>query len=132
MAWTFSSAASDLCHLLGYHRLRSSNRDHQQLQVAQENLFWTVHRIEKGLSLRLGRSSNIRHADITLPINPDEPWSTRHARIQGKVFDQLYSQAGLSCSDHERGLAAQALAEESRALINETRAEIMVNLHCLA
>ncbi|KAI0149689.1 hypothetical protein F4776DRAFT_174560 [Hypoxylon sp. NC0597] len=124
MAWTFISTASDLCQRLGYHRLRSSRETDPSRRSAQESLFWTVHKHDKSLALRLGQPSNIRDAEITLPLNPDEPRPTRLARIQGKVYDQLYSPAGLSQLDAERGHRAEALAVELRGLIDETRAEI--------
>ena len=87
-------------------------------------------RIEKGLSLRLGRSSNIRDTEITLPIDPNEPRSARLGRINGMICDQLYSSAGLFRPDEERGGIAESL-EDTRALINETHAEISVCFQCL-
>ncbi|KAI1378884.1 hypothetical protein F4677DRAFT_443364 [Hypoxylon crocopeplum] len=123
MGWTFISAASDLCQRLGYHRPRP-RESAQPLRAAQERLFWTVYRFDKGLSLRLGRLSNISDAEIMLSIDPDELRSTRVGRIQGKVYDQLYSPAGLSRPDTERGYLAEILAGELRELINETHDEI--------
>ena len=131
MAWTFISAASNLCQTLGYHRLRSPRENDQPLRVAQERLFWTVYEIDKGLSFRLGRSSNIRDAEITLPFDGDAPRNTRLARIQGRVYDQLHSSAALSCLDNESGYTAEALAGEVRELIEEIRAELFVGFHCL-
>ena len=131
MAWTFISAASDLCQRLGYHRLHSPSENDQPLRAVQERLFWLVHRIDKVLSFRLGRSSNIRDAEITLPFDPDYPRPTRVVRIQGMAYDQLYSPAGLSRPDDERGHVAEALAEELRELIIETHVEVFVCLHCL-
>ena len=131
MAWTFISAALDFCQRLGYHRFRPAKEKEQPLRAAQERLFWTVYELEKGLSLRLGRSSNINDAEITLPFDPDGPRPTRLGRIQGRVYNQLYSPAGLSLSDDERGRMAETLAGELRELINETRVEVFVCLHCL-
>lgn len=90
-----------------------------------------VHKFDKGFSLQLGRPSNIRDAEITLPFDPNEPRSTRLARIQGKVYDQLYSPAGLARAEDERGNMAEALARNLRELINETNIEVFVCLHCL-
>lgn len=131
MAWRFISAASDLCQTLGYHRLRPLNGQGQSERAAQERLFWTVYAIEKGLSLRLGRSSNIRDAEITLAFDPDEPRSIKLGRINGMVHDQLYSPAGLSRPDEERSYLAEALSRDLRELINETHAEISVCLQSL-
>lgn len=126
MAWKFISVASDLCQTLGYHRLRSRRENDQPLRAAQERLFWAVYGFEKGLSLRLGRSSNIRDTEITLQLDPDEPRSTKLGRINGMVYDQLYSPAGLSRPDDERRHVAEALAGDLRELIRETTAEISV------
>jgi len=131
MAWTFISAASGLCQTLGYHRQHSSRENGQPLRAAQELLFWTVYKLDKGLSLRFDRPSNIRDAEITLPFDPDEPQATRLGRIQGRVYDQLYSPVGLSRPDEERGHIAETLARELRELISETHIKIFVSFHYL-
>lgn len=82
--------------------------------------------MEKGLSLRLGRASHIRDEDITLAWESD-PKDIRAARIQGKVYDQLYSPSGLSRTQNERVVIAQSLVQELRSLIDEADAEIVVS-----
>ena len=82
--------------------------------------------MEKGLSLRLGRASHIRDEDITLAWESD-PLDIRAARIQGKVYDQLYSPSGLSRTQNERVVIAESLVEELRSLIEEADAEIVVS-----
>lgn len=82
--------------------------------------------MEKGLSLRLGRASHIRDEDITLAWESDS-LDIRAARIQGKVYDQLYSPDGLSRTQSERVVIAQSLVEELRSLIDEAEAEIVVS-----
>ena len=82
--------------------------------------------MEKGLSLRLGRASHIRDEDITLAWESD-PIDIRAARIQGKVYDQLYSPSGLSRTQNERVVIAESLVEELRSLIEEADAEIVVS-----
>ncbi|KAI1392962.1 uncharacterized protein F4822DRAFT_146949 [Hypoxylon trugodes] len=124
MAWTFISAASDLCQRLGYHRSRPPRDDDKSLRAAQERLFWTIHRMDKGLSFRFGRPSNIRDAEITLPHNPKEPRFTKVARIQGRAYDELYSPAALSRPIAERARIIEILGTELRVLIGETHAEI--------
>ncbi|KAI0881294.1 uncharacterized protein GGS22DRAFT_192382 [Annulohypoxylon maeteangense] len=124
IAWRFISTASDLCQRLGYHRLPRKGAD-PSIQTAQERLFWTVYKFERGLSLRHGRPSSIRDAEITLPTNPNELRSTKVARIQGKVYDELYSPVGLSRPDDERSRMAKILATELRDLISMARAEIL-------
>jgi len=125
MAWTFISAASNLCQTLGYHRL-SSNIANGQQQLAETQLFWIVYRTEKSLALRLGRASTIRDIEITLRIHPNEPRFIKLGRIQGRVYDRLYSPEALSKSAPERGNEAEDIAGELRRMINETHRDIEV------
>ncbi|KIW09779.1 hypothetical protein PV08_11879 [Exophiala spinifera] len=125
LAWTFISYAANLCLTLGYHRKDPARENESYLRVSQESLFWLVYNLDKGLSLRLSRSSNIRDRDITLTVNPNALLRTRQSMIQGQVYDQLYSPSGLSKSDHERRTIVNALALELRELIQETRVDIM-------
>ncbi|KAF2117979.1 hypothetical protein BDV96DRAFT_406881 [Lophiotrema nucula] len=125
VAWTYVSTAINLCQILGYHRPRSERNIDQARRKAEERLFWTIYGIEKGLSLRLGRSSNIRDSEITLPIQSDEPRSTRLGRIHGMVYDQLYSPASLDRPVAERTRAVESLAQSMRLLINDTHAEVV-------
>lgn len=87
-----------------------------------------MYNLDKGLSLRLGRSSNIRDRDITLPVEPNELRRTRLARIQGKVYDQLYNPEGLSKPEYERGKIAESLARELREVINDIYLEVIVSI----
>ncbi|CCF34219.1 fungal specific transcription factor, partial [Colletotrichum higginsianum] len=93
----------------------------------ETSLFWTVFKFEKGLALRLGRPSGIRDAEITLLAEPDEPRTTRIARIQGQVYDRLYSPAGLPILS-ERKAQAMQLADEVRSIISQIESEISVCL----
>lgn len=96
------------------------------LRKSQERLFWLVYNLDKGLSLRFGRSSNIRDRDITLPFDPNALRRTRQARIQGQVYDELYSPEALSRPEDERGKIAESLARGLREIIQETCVDIMV------
>lgn len=80
--------------------------------------------LDKSLSLRLGRPSNLRDAEVTtpLPSNPNIRRCSQTSRIQGRIYDQLYGPVGLAGFDGERGAAAQVLAAELREIINQTRA----------
>lgn len=127
-AWTFASAAADLCQRLGYHRLQPQRGNDQGLREAQERLFWTVHKIEKGLSLRLGRASNIRDSEITIHFDSIDPLHSRLARIQGRIYDQLYSPAALYQNIDERSPVAEALAGDLRQLIDDVHVDIFVRL----
>lgn len=73
----------------------------------------------------------MRDAEITLHVGPDEPRTTRHARLQGLVYDRLYSPAGLSAPEEQRSLTVATVAEELRELISDTHVEIFVCVLCL-
>lgn len=127
MAWTLISNAANMCQTLGYHRQRPARGEADiALRTAQQNLFWSVYRLEKSLSVRFGRPSNIRDSDITLVLDEKNSQHIKQARIQGKVYEQLWSPTALSRSIKERTSMAEELAAELRALIAETRAGLIV------
>lgn len=99
--------------------------------TTQARLFWTVYKLDKGLSFRLGRSSNLRDEEITLPIDiSDEP--VQIARVQGRIYDQLYSPRGLSRPHEERSQIAAVLTAKLKDLVDVTQAEIAVRLILLS
>jgi hypothetical protein len=49
------------------------------------------------------------------------------ARLRGRIYDQLYSAAGLSRSNEERGALARALAIELEQLIRKNYEELFVS-----
>ncbi|KAF2447202.1 hypothetical protein P171DRAFT_384374 [Karstenula rhodostoma CBS 690.94] len=122
-AWTFVSAASNHCLTLGYNRYQPYAEQTNMLCLAQECLFWAVYRLDKGMSLRLGRSSTIRDEDISISPIPDDP-GVRTARIQGRAYDELYSPKGLLREETERAYVAESLATELQQCIDDTRAAI--------
>ncbi|EAW14817.1 putative C6 transcription factor [Aspergillus clavatus NRRL 1] len=130
-AWTLTSTAARLCQTLGYHRGsfmdQNSNKKGKEREL---RLFWTVYCLDKGLSLRLGRASTIQDYDTTLPNSfgayaAEEPWRkiyqlwVKMATIQGKVYEQLYSPAGLGQAEHERVFCARQLASEMEISVME-------------
>lgn len=114
------SAASNLAQTLGYHRVSSMSKDDETTRANKRRLFWTVFRVDKALSLRLGRPSTIQEWDVAMPEDPVEARWTKTAGIQGRVFDQLYSVCIQSRSEEERADNARALSEELRRLMSET------------
>lgn len=97
--------------------------DSQEVQENKHRLFWSVYCLDKGLSLRLGRASTIQDYDITSTptfnrVDISSFWKTVHylwvslARIQGKVYELLYSPVGLSQPESQRVAHARQLASE--------------------
>ncbi|KAH8196921.1 hypothetical protein TruAng_008907 [Truncatella angustata] len=84
--------------------------------------------VNKALALRLGRASAFQDYDISVPIygpgNRQETlWQkivaarVRHARVQGKIYEQLYSSKALVAPPEHRTSHAMALAESMKAMI---------------
>ncbi|KAL0779004.1 hypothetical protein CaCOL14_003488 [Colletotrichum acutatum] len=105
-AWNFITTAAHMSQTLGFHSHVAMTQDNPEVQKEKRRIFWLVYVLEKGLSLRMGRSSTIRDGDITIPrprsdtvSNADMmsifPGSTEFATIQGMVYDQIYSPAAL-------------------------------------
>ncbi|CAH0057298.1 unnamed protein product [Clonostachys solani] len=127
LAWSFISVASTQCQTLGYHRSPPgrSRGTINSLRASQERLFWSVYKLDKGLSLRFGRAPNILDTEITLPFEQDLPRPVRVARIQGNVYEQLYSPAAISVANNSTRIHhAEQLAEQLRSLIAETYTEL--------
>lgn len=122
LAWTYISYAANLCQTLGLHRV-ASVEPNDGTQETRGGLFWIVYLLEKSLSLRLSRPSNFRDADITIPFpsNADNRRCAQASRIQGDIYDQLYSPTGLAAFATQRAEMAQALASELRGLIDENK-----------
>lgn len=102
--------------------------DTPSTQQEKMGLFWSIYCLDKALSLRLGRSSSIQDYDISLPMNFEasnvvQPWKTIHklwirlAKIQGKVYEFLYSPAALSQPEEDRVSHARQLAEEMQCTV---------------
>ncbi|KAF5579814.1 fungal specific transcription factor [Fusarium pseudocircinatum] len=122
-AWDFIASASHLSQTLGLHSKTTMALDPPDLRMNKIRIFWLVYIQEKGLSLRLGRSSTIRDADITIPVpsieaRPNIGYFGRLdkmkelASLQGKIYDQLYSSAALAQPQSVRATRSRALASE--------------------
>lgn len=67
VAWHLTSTAAQLCMTGGYHRKDSLKNDLPSVAQLKAILFWNVYTLDKGLGLRLGRSSVINDCDINIP-----------------------------------------------------------------
>lgn len=108
LTWTLACKAYELCQALGLHRSAASGNEDLVVTHRKRSLFWMLYMLDKGLSLRLGRSSNIQDRDIE--INPDFSAAAseyqgyaRHlslsvvvCRLQARVYEELYSPHALS------------------------------------
>ena len=126
-----------ICQTLGYHRLpvvnatsgASANDDVSN--DTKSALFWFAYMLDKGLSLRFGRSSMIQDYDIAIPkrmgrtINVADFWKEmlnlwiEHAEVMGKAYEQLYSIAALSRPPEQRIESARQLVEAIKGIARE-------------
>ncbi|KAF5489358.1 putative transcriptional regulatory protein [Colletotrichum siamense] len=130
-AWNFIATASHMSQTLGMHSIVAMANDDAETKREKLKLFWMIYMHEKGLSLRLGRSSTIRDSDVTVPSLAPNPradtaifgqlqkW-TELARIQGMVYDQIYSPAALIQPQAVRTARARRLASVLEGFTSKT------------
>ncbi|KAH0367723.1 putative C6 transcription factor, partial [Aureobasidium melanogenum] len=131
LSWTFLSAAATMCHTLGFHRKSSLAHEDQETADIKRHLFWQLYMLDKNLSLNLGRGSNFPDADIdaefytpsTVPAQ--RPWDLMalatilFAKLQGQVYDKLYSASAMDSSLEERSRVVDELSSQVNALRNQ-------------
>lgn len=131
LSWLLSSRAAHMCRTLGLHQESSVLNDPKELRDSKTLLFWSTYMLDKGLSLRLGRASILQDYDISIPSvlqatfneQPNQAilgqW-IRHAEIQGKIYQGLYSPGGLRQSEQGRNQQVQLLVRDINFLLEET------------
>ncbi|KAK3354419.1 hypothetical protein B0H65DRAFT_437777 [Neurospora tetraspora] len=136
LAWQLNSSAVMICQTLGYHRLPAttsgaSSANDDVSNDTKSALFWFAYMLDKGLSLRFGRSSMIQDYDIAIPkrmgrtINVADFWKEmlnlwiEHAEVMGKAYEQLYSIAALSRPPEQRIESARQLVEAIKGIARE-------------
>ncbi|KAL2862729.1 Zn(II)2Cys6 transcription factor [Aspergillus lucknowensis] len=124
LSTTFISVAARHCLLLGYHRAVTYQNQKPDMASNMNRLFWTVYMLDKNMSLLLGRASCIQDYDIDAPypkysedINKrawDEGFVKylTFARLQGQIYDRVYSAAALKFAPEVRAQNIESLAEE--------------------
>ncbi|KAI0839490.1 fungal-specific transcription factor domain-containing protein [Hypoxylon sp. FL0890] len=131
LAWLLNSQASHMCRTLGLHQIHSMKDDSPQKKADKSLLFWCTYMLDKGLSLRLGRASILQDYDISLPhIAPEAHvaypgtevmtlW-IKHAQVQGRIYERLYSPGALRQSDSYRVEQVGILATEQKHLMAQS------------
>lgn len=110
--------------MLGYHRESTYQKDRSPYTENKRRLFWMLYGYDKSDSLLFGHASKIQDLDIdasTLTLSPHQaqrPWdnlfclSIMLSKIQGQIYDQLYSVAGLQSPAEQRKQSIDALTAE--------------------
>jgi hypothetical protein len=115
LCWTMISSAAGLCQSLGYHRINTMVNDNPEDRQTKIHMFWMIYMLDKTLSLRLGRSSILQDWDISLPFNVSSDPNDKNpessamlsywikvARVQGLIYEKLFSPAAFLKSTEER------------------------------
>jgi amidase len=140
-AWGFVATASHMSQTLGMHSKVEMAQDPPKVKAVKIKLLWLLYVQEKGLSLRLGRSSTIRDSDITIPVPcidslPEISYFSQLdkmkdlAQLKGKIYDQLYSSSALTQPQDIRTSRARYLVAELEVHMNrEGRSEVWQPKH---
>ncbi|KAL2679195.1 hypothetical protein Neosp_009958 [[Neocosmospora] mangrovei] len=127
LQWSLTSTAARHCLALGYHREHRVSRLPSAEASSVRRLFWHIYIADKNLSSRLGRTSIIQDLDVDTGLNAvsDEPGRTpwdqafvsfvEFARIQGKIYDSLYSPAAKKSQPESRVVVAFDLESQLSA-----------------
>lgn len=109
---------------MGYHREVTYQKDQSGFADNKRRLFWTLYVFDKTNSLHFGNASRVQDFEVdahypTIPDDPAEkPWTelfrlaVRLAKIQGLIFDKLYSVAGLQSPAVDRRQWIDALVAD--------------------
>ncbi len=127
LGWQLNSAAAAMCQTLGWHRLQVTE---DQTNDSKSAIFWFCYMLDKGLSLRFGRTSVMQDWDISVPrnfgnISMAEPWTNvinvwiRTGSILGETYEHLYSPAALARQPEQRIETARLLVAKMKQLWRE-------------
>ncbi|KIW06934.1 hypothetical protein, variant 1 [Verruconis gallopava] len=128
VSWKLKSVALTLAQTLGWHRAQSVKDVDKDTRVRQEKMFYFLYVLDKGLSLRLGRASFFQDYDIDLPypeLGDDDLGRActeeyrlfiQVARVQGLIYEQLYSPGALRENTETRIHRAQMLVDQLNSI----------------
>ncbi|KAK9425624.1 putative Fungal-specific transcription factor domain protein [Seiridium unicorne] len=131
LSWLLTSRAAHMCRTLGLHQESSVRNDTAEMRASKALLFWSTYMLDKGLSLRLGRASILQDYDISLPSVLESSFGEqpsqailslwiKHAEVQGKIYQRLYSPGALRQSEQGRSQQVQLVVRDVEFLLRET------------
>lgn len=118
-AWYLISFAARLCMDCGFNRLKDGADGVDEVNRIKV-CFWFTYCFDKALSLNFGRSPNFSDYDISVgyPILPIDNgrdvvflWFDI-ARLQGSIYEKLYSAKGQQDGPEVKALNARHIASE--------------------
>ncbi|KAI1841460.1 hypothetical protein JX266_012389 [Neoarthrinium moseri] len=136
LSWLLTSRAAHMCRTLGLHQESSVRNDPPEVRANKAILFWSTYMLDKGLSLRLGRASVLQDYDISVPsvlhqTHVQHPHGSppseailslwiKHAEVQGRIYQRLYSPGALRQSEAARSQQVQLVVKDLQFLLQET------------
>ncbi|KAH6688967.1 fungal-specific transcription factor domain-containing protein [Plectosphaerella plurivora] len=129
LAWHYNSTAATLCQILGYHRPSPIKHDSKPGQKDLRALvFWNTYMLDRTLAVRLGMPAVMQNWNITTPRRIDssmieDPWGPiltnwiEEADLGFRVYELLYSPAGMAKPEEERTLIARRLEAEQKQIM---------------
>ncbi|KIX98689.1 uncharacterized protein Z520_05990 [Fonsecaea multimorphosa CBS 102226] len=128
LGWQLNSAAAAMCQTLGWHRLQAT--EDEKTHNTKLATFWFCYMLDKGLSLRFGRTSVMQDWDISTPrrfhtTHHVEPWTEainlwiKTGGVMGETYEHLYSPAALARQPGQRIETASLLVAKMKQLWNE-------------
>lgn len=123
LCWSLTAAAARQVLGLGYHRESALKEIPEADAELRRVLFWWVYVFDKSLALRLGRTPNIQDYDIDVQwfkVSSDpsiQPYDRANihwvklARMQGLIYEKLYSVGALRESNDQRAASVNELSD---------------------
>ncbi|KAF7559911.1 hypothetical protein G7046_g4251 [Stylonectria norvegica] len=122
LGYQLNSAAATMCQTLGWHRLGDVENDETN---TKSSIFWFCYMMDKGLSLRFGRSSVMQDWDISAPRrfgtkDLPAPWKDmlnawiKTGSVLGEVYEKLYSPAAMTQQLEQQVETARFLVENMK------------------
>lgn len=128
LCWTYLALAFNMCQNMGLHRRSTLQQDPLLLAETKRHTFWSLYTIDKHISLNLGLTSHFQDHDIDTELfvpsdKPQQrPWDlmalviVEFSRLQGQVYDHLYSISASKASVAERSEVIESLSNDLMAV----------------
>lgn len=129
-----------MCQTLGLHRRGTLQHKSLAPAEAKRHVFWSLYTVDKHISLNLGVTSHFQDhdidADLFIPSDKPQqrPWdvmtlvTVEFSRLQGQVYDRLYSTSASNASATERSEAIEKLSSDLMAVRDKLLA-VCILLH---
>ncbi|BCR92189.1 transcription factor domain-containing protein [Aspergillus chevalieri] len=128
LCWTYLALAFNMCQTMGLHRRSTLQHESLALAETKRHVFWSLYTVDKHISLNLGVTSHFQDhdidADLFTPSDKEQqrPWDlmtfviVEFSRLQGQVYDRLYSTSASNASATERSDTIERLSSDLMAV----------------